>query len=87
MVSGCGTPPFATTRCRPLNDPKMIVPSAAHAPPRNDRRGADHHRWHAVASSLIVFSWLSARKPTDFPSGEKKGMYAPSVPGSAVVVS
>ena len=41
----------------------------------------------AVASSLIVFSWLSARKPTDFPSGEKKGMYAPSVAGSAVVVS
>ena len=86
MVNGCGTPPFATTRCRPSNDPKMIVPSAAHAPPRNDP-AAQITTGDAVASSLIVFSWLSARKPTDFPSGEKKGMYAPSVAGSAVVVS
>ena len=66
--------------------PKMIVPSAAHAPPRNDP-AAQITTGAAVASSLIVFSWLSAEKPTDFPSGEKKGMYAPSVAGSAVVVS
>ena len=86
VVTGRGTPPSGPTCCRPSDDPKMIVPSAAHAPPRKDP-AAQITTGDAAASSLIVFSWLPAQKPTDLPSGEKNGMNAPSVPGSAVVVS
>jgi hypothetical protein len=49
----------------------MIVPSAAHAPPRKDP-AAQITTGDAVASSLIVFSCLSAWKPTDFPSGRRR---------------
>src|SRR5206468_9336441 len=64
----------------------MIVPSGVHVPPRNNST-AHRTTGDDVASTLVLFSLSSAQKAIDFPSGEKRGVSPPSVPGSATLRS
>src|SRR5215470_16155408 len=60
---------------------KIIVPSRFHAPPRPD--GASARICTAPRSTSIRFSFPSAKKPTDWLSGDQKGNEALSVPAKA----
>src|SRR5215471_18554367 len=59
----------------------MIVPSRFHAPPRPE--GASPTMCTAPRSTSTRFSFPSAKKPTDWLSGDQKGNEAPSVPAKA----
>src|SRR5215813_8490733 len=57
----------------------IIVPSRFHAPPRPD--GASARICTEPRSTSTRFSFPSAKKPTNWLSGDQKGIDAPSVPG------
>ncbi len=59
----------------------MIVSSSAHVPPRP--LGASHSVTAAPPVTAIFFSLPPAKNAIHWPSGEKNGLAAPSVPASA----
>ena len=78
-------PPAAGTRmsvtCWPVFDGvKMIVSSSVQVPPRPV--GASHSVIAAPPVTETFFSWPPAKNAIHWPSGEKNGAAAPSVPAS-----
>ena len=59
----------------------MIVPSSNHAPPREFRR---RNRHDGAACDGNFLQLAAAKNATHWPSGEKNGLGAPSVPASGV---
>ncbi len=75
-------PPSAGTPLRsPPSQPKTIRSSGPHSAPIGF--GTSVSVTGPCPSSETLRTSLSAKKPTHRPSGEKNGLYAPSVPGSA----
>src|SRR5262245_5225526 len=77
------TAPVEDTSDNPLrgSSAATMLPSSLQLAPRPD--GASHRMTGALPSNRVFFSLLPAKKPTHCPSVEKKGAYAPSVPGNA----
>ena len=87
--SGEGVPPAADTRPSAVLPPtvaeKTIVSSLAQAPPRSAT--ASHSVTVGPPVTAIFFSFPPLKKATHCPSGEKNGLAAPSLPGSATACS
>ncbi len=79
-----GAPPPAGTRLRPLVDvpPTTTLPSAPQLPPAGAGRSASGTT--APPSTEILFNLLPVKNPIHWPSGEKNGALASSVPGNSV---
>jgi hypothetical protein len=58
----------------------MMFPSSPQLPPRTDP--LSHKVTATPPSTNIALSFPCAKNPIDRPSGEKKGLAAPSVPAS-----
>src|SRR4029077_20581485 len=84
VVRGWGTPPAEETSDKDdvLSLVNTIVSPSPHAPPRSS--AASQSVTAAPPCTEIFFSFPSAKKPIHWPSGEKKGSRASSVPESAV---
>src|ERR1700732_1848599 len=85
FVIAVGVPPESEILWMPVceSGAKMITPSRFQLPPRPN--GASQSVLAVPPSRLIFFSFPSAKKPSERPSGDQKGKVAPSVPaiGSA----
>src|SRR4051812_32692799 len=81
-VSCRGVPPLASTRNSGASYSlqKMITPSRFHDAPQAD--GASQMICGGPPATAIRFSFPSAKKPTDLPSGDQNGSVAPCVDGS-----
>ena len=88
LVSGAGEPPADGTWDNSLRGAraKKIVPSSAQLPPRVLPFAVQALQIVIGAPPLTedLFRFPSAKNAIHFPSGEKNGLSAPSVPGSAI---
>src|SRR5262249_23116757 len=84
LVSSAGVPPASETRKSPelRVGEKTMFPSSPQSPPFG--RGASQSVRAAPPVAETFFSFPPAKKPIHWPSGEKKGVLAFSVPGSDV---
>ncbi len=61
-----------------------IIPFGPHAAPMGS--GTDASRTDGPPATGTLYNSAPTKKPTHWPSGEKNGEYAPSVPGIGVAV-
>jgi hypothetical protein len=89
VPNAAGVPPAAGTRISVVfsafDGVKMIVSSSVQVPPRPF--GASHSLIAAPPVTETFFNWPPAKSATHWPSGEKNGVAAPSVPASAAACS
>ena len=84
-VAGCTGPPSADTLASPskiMLGPNTIVPVGLHAPPFPS--GASQMTTGTPPATATFISLPRAKNPSDVPSGDQNGCFAPSVPAMAV---